>query len=111
MGTKELIGAGLTMVGGYFLGYANGIETTIGSIFATLSDTVAEVFNFQSYGIEAGIGQEIGQGIEIKLGRYIMNEMGNNIGGFKILGIVLILAGLIYSYRTKTNNTKPTDEK
>lgn len=97
------------MVGGYFLGYANGIETTIGSIFAALSDTVVEVFNFQSYGIEAGIGQDIGQGIELKLGKYIMSEMGDNIGEFKILGIVLILAGLIYSYRTKTNNTIKED--
>ncbi len=101
MGNKELVGLALALAGGYFYGFANGVESTIGSVFSAITEVTADVFSIKSYGMEAGIGQELGEGIVIKLGEYIMDDIGGTIGIFKAIGIILILAGLIYTYMIK----------
>ncbi len=103
MGNKELVGLVLALAGGYFYGFARGVESTIGSVFSAITEVTVDVFSVKSYGMEAGIGQELGEGIVVKLSEYLMDDIGGTIGSFKAIGIILILAGLIYSYMIKEN--------
>lgn len=101
MGKRGIFGAILTLIGGYFYGYASGIVATINYALTGISDITADIVSKATFGLGGSLGRELGNSISYEFRRYIMSQIGDSIGGLKLVGVVFILAGLMFSFIIK----------
>ena|GEM_PF-3607781 len=103
MVTKGFIGAVITLIGGYVVGYIAGVRTVIDAFLSIIPDITAGIAGAATFGLGSKVGREIGNELHDGLLEYVNTEY--NLNDYYFVGLLIIIVGLWIS------NQSGSDEK
>lgn len=100
MGKKGLMGAIVSLIGGFILGYAHGVQSAIATILSPIPELTAKIAGSVAFGLLEGMGKNIGNALVEKLQNHIKENIFDP-SPYYFAGAIITLAGIYCGYRIK----------
>jgi hypothetical protein len=91
---KGLVGSIITLIGGYLIGYAQGINAAVDAILNTAANLVLGTLS----SIGSAHAMDLGQQVFNSLNDHAKGQFGDQLLIFYILGIIIAILGIYLGY-------------